>query len=220
MQGKGLGRWPAPDERDGTHLLRELTGTPGLASLPEYKYWYSPNVLDQNGYPYCVGFSAKTMLLNGPVQRKGTHPTPIEIYDWAQRNDEWPGEGEAYDGTSVRAGMKACVHFTDVTEYRWAFTVDDAIRWLLTSGPLVVGTDWYEGQSRPDELGWITPTGALEGGHAYGIVGASRTERKVRVLNNWGLSYGDRGRAWMSFDALEYLIGQNGEAACAVERRP
>ncbi len=71
--------------------------------------------------------------------------------------------------------------------------------------------------SNPDENGWIFPEGENQGGHAYGVIGANREQRKVRVLNNWGRDYGESGRAWMSFDAFEYLIQSNGETACATE---
>ncbi len=212
----GLGRWAAPDERDEKYLLRELSGTPTLESLPEYRYHYSPWCLDQGPYPRCVGYSTKTMLLNGPVQQKNPNPTPEDLYFWAQRNDEW--EGENYDGTSVRAGMKAAAHFGKVTEYRWAFSLEDAVRWLLMNGPLVVGFDWFSDMSNPDSAHFMHPTGNLQGGHAFGLIGASRTARKVRVLNNWGRGWADGGRAWMSFDSLEYLLAQDGEAACPTEK--
>lgn len=220
MEGKGLGRHPAPDERDKNYPLRALmAGDPELASLPEYKYWWSPYNLDQNGYPRCVGYSVKTELMNGPVRRAAASPTADELYAWAQRNDEWSGED--YDGTSVRAGMKAAVHYTEVTEYRWAFTMDDVIRWLSLYGPLVVGTDWYEGMSRPhtgkDGRSWIEPAGAYQGGHAYGLNGVNIEQEKVRVENNWGREYGDKGFAWMSFHSLEYLLATGGDAACPLD---
>lgn len=220
MQGKGLGRWSAPDERDEKYLLRALTGTPRLDSLATYKYWHSPACLDQGNVPQCVGYSTKTMLINSPARQTGTSPTPKELYDYAQRNDEWPGED--YGGTSIRAGMKAAVHYGKVTEYRWAFTLEDVVTWLLTNGTLVLGTTWTSGMSQPhrgkDGRSWIEPTGAYEGGHAYSLNGVNRTQRKVRVLNNWGRSYGDDGFVWMSFDSLEYLLQDHGEAACPVEK--
>lgn len=212
---KGLGRFVAPDERDEKYLLRELSGTPSLASLPEYRYHYSPWCLDQGNQPQCVGFSTKTMLLNGPVQQKNPDPTPADLYFYAQRNDEWPGED--YGGTSVRAGMKAAAYYGKLAEYRWAFTLDDAVRWLLMNGPLVVGFDFYEGMAQPDRDYFMHPTGNLQGGHAFGLIGANRVQKKVRVLNNWGTAWSDRGRAWLSFDALEFLINSNGETACATE---
>ncbi len=216
---KGMGRWAAPDERDEKYLLRQLSGTPSLASLPEYRYHYSPWCLDQGNQPQCVGFSTKTMLLNGPVQQKNPNPTPEDLYFYAQRNDEWPGED--YGGTSVRAGMKAAAYYGKLKEYRWAFSLDDAVRWLLTNGPLVVGFSWFSNMSEPhqgkDGRSWIEPSGDLQGGHAFSINGVNRAQRKVRIENNWGRSYGDNGFAWMSFDSLEYLIGEDGETACAIE---
>lgn len=215
MTAKGLGRHAAADERDENFLLLELSGTVGIESLREYRYYNSPYCLDQGNVPQCVGYSTKTMLLNGPIRQIGTEPTPQQLYDFAQRNDEW--DGEDYGGTSVRAGMKAAVHYGTVSEYRWAFTLEDTIRWLLLgNGPLVVGTNWYSGMSNPKD-DWMYPNGIYQGGHAYGIIGANRVQKKVRVLNNWGRDWSDDGRAWLSFDALDYLIKSQGEVACAVE---
>ena len=220
---KALVRIHIPDERDRGYMLAELTGRVSLDSLAEYRYYYVPRILDQNGYPRCVGYAWRTFLYNGPLQNKGPNPTADEIYHYAQRHDAWPGED--YDGTSVRAGAKALVYYTRVSEYRWAFTIDDVLRWVLGGyGPLVLGTRWYEGMSRPaaDASGtyWIQPTGREQGGHAYSVVGANRTQKKVRIVNNWGYSWGNEGKAWMSFDALAALLDSNGEAACAVEVGP
>lgn len=212
---KGLGRYYAPDERDQGYLLRSAAGRVGLDSLPNYRYWRQQETLDQNGYPRCVGYRWKTLLLNSPVRQISASPTPDEIYNYAQRNDVWPGED--YDGTSVRAGAKACVSFGAVTEYRWAFTMDDVLNWILQYGPLVVGTAWHDGMYEPDADGYIWPTGSISGGHCYGITGGNREQQKLRVHNNWGLDWGTNGLAWMTFDAFESLLTAGGEACSPTE---
>ncbi|MDQ3704212.1 MAG: hypothetical protein M3437_03135, partial [Chloroflexota bacterium] len=126
-----------------------------------------------------------------------------------------------YEGSSVRAAMKALVYYTTVTTYRWAFTLDDAVRWVSLYGALNLGTDWHRGMSRPytgpDGRSWIEPTGTLQGGHAYLLNGVNREQQKFRMENNWGREWGDNGFAWISFDSVEYLLSQNGEAACPTE---
>ncbi len=219
LMDKGLGRFYAPDERDNAYLLRELTGPASLDSLPAYKYWSSPYCLDQGATPKCTAFSAKTLLMNNPVRQIGEHPTTDEIYTYAQNNDAWPGTD--YEGSSVRAAMKALVYYTTVTTYRWAFTLDDAVRWVSLYGTLNLGTDWHKDMSRPyigsDGRSWIEPTGTLQGGHAYLLNGVNREQGKFRMENNWGREWGDNGFAWISFDSVEYLLSQNGEAACPTE---
>jgi hypothetical protein len=188
-----------------------------LEALPTYRYYWSPEANDQNGYPRCVGYRWRQFLYQSPVRVKSPKPTADEIYHWAQRNDRWPGE--AYDGTSVRAGVACLVSFGHVSEYRWAFSLDDCLRWLLGGyGTLVIGSDWYEGMSRPDSRNFLRLTGEVEGGHAYGIIGANRTEKKLRVENNWGPEWADKGRAWISFADFSELLDAAGEACCALER--
>lgn len=217
---KALGRYAYPDAQDHQYLLMaaapEVAAVP-LEALPTYRYYWSPAANDQNGYPRCVGYRWRQFLYQAPVKIKAPELTADEIYTWAQQHDPWPGTD--YAGTTVRAGVRCLVEYGHVTEYRWAFTVEDCLRWLLGGyGTLVVGTDWYAGMSRPDSRNYLHATGEMQGGHCYGFIGANRTERKLRVENNWGTEWADGGRAWMSFDTFADLLASGGEACCALER--
>ena len=199
---KGLGWWPADDERDEQYPLRDLmTGDPAtLEGLPDFKYWHSPYCLDQDGVPQCTEYALRTEVLNGPRMERPNNERRGAYYAWAQDNDEWAGSD--YEGTSVRAIMKAGAHFGDLEEYRWANFMD-AVRWLALHGPLVVGTEWTRGMSEPhrgkDGKAWIEPTGERQGGHARSWNGVNVRQRKIREENNWGRNYGDSGFAWISF---------------------
>lgn len=214
---RGLGRYYDPDERDEGYLLRSVAGRVGIDSLPEYSYWVQQTTLDQNGYSRCVGYRWKTLLINSPVRQKAEYPTPDDIYFLAQDNDPWPGREPSYYGTSVRAGAKACVDLGVVSEYRWAFTMDDLLTWLFLYGPLVVGTEWFDGMYDPDEDGYIWPTGSGGNGHCYGVTGGNRVQRKLRIHNSWGSNWSDNGLAWMTFDAFESLLANGGEACFPTE---
>lgn len=210
---RGLGRHPAPDERDHNYLTRQLVGRRSLRTLRPYRYWTPRITLDQGRYPRCVGYRWKTLLVNSPVPRPAEEPpTADAIYSAAQRLDSWPGED--YDGTSTRAGARACVAAGKIREYRWVFTMDDLFNWLDAYGPVIVGTEWYAGMSRPDEKGFIHPTGGYQGGHCHGITGYNLAERKLRQHNNWGLDWGDNGKSWISFDEFEYLFLERGGEVC------
>lgn len=75
--------------------------------------------------------------------------------------------------------------------------------------------------SRPGPDGFIRSTGASVGGHAYTLIGASRERGAFRILNSWGRSWGERGRAWISGEDLQHLVdggNQGGELRVALER--
>jgi hypothetical protein len=209
----GLGRHPATDERDEQHLMRELTRP--LGALPTHKYWYMGPVLDQGDYPHCVGYSWRKFLEASPLNTK-TGPSAVGIYHQAQRVDEWPGED--YDGTSVRAGAKVLSSLGHLAEYRWAWDLETAISWVLSRGPVVLGTTWYRSMFYPNEEGFIHPDGPSAGGHAYVLSGANRTRGVARIRNSWGYGWGQRGNAWLSFEDLERLILEDGEACTAIEK--
>lgn len=139
-------------------------------------------------------------------------------YQRAQTMDEWPGED--YDGTSVRAGAKVLQDTGFISEYRWAWDGMEAIRAVLDIGPVVVGTNWYEGMFEPNDRGLVVPSGSIAGGHAYLIDGANLNRGLVRLKNSWSKSWGRGGRAVMTITDFSRLISEDGEACLATELRP
>jgi len=137
------------------------------------------------------------------------------FYTECQRNDEWPGED--YDGTSVRASGRVLTQLGLVDAYHWAFNLTDVIDAVLSTGPVVMGTDWYTGMFEPDSMGMVEGTGIVVGGHAYLLYGVNTLSRIATCRNSWGLDYGLSGTFRMSFDLLEELILSNGEAMLATE---
>lgn len=221
MADYGLGRRPAADPRDGRHPMAAALGVVAPV-LRSYRYWRTGPVLDQGSAPQCVGFAWRQWLSSAPLMTAGG-PAASAIYSAAQLVDEWPGE--AYDGTSVRAGAKVLQAEGRVGEYVWAGTVAEVKAWVLTRGPVVMGTDWYDGMFEPDVKGYVWPGGAVAGGHAYIVVGFRTDDPSVgkgsfRCLNSWGTGWGQSGRFWLYEDSLKMLLGQAGEACAAVEVRP
>ena len=189
-----------------------------LPILPPYRYYIPTGVLDQNGFPRCVGYAWHGWLRCTPL-RTLLGPSADTIYQEAQKVDEWEGEG--YDGTSVRAGAKYLQAQGRVGEYLWAEEDQTVRRWLATKGPVVLGTDWYTGMFSPGSDGVVRLTGQVEGGHAYLCIGYSDTRQAFRCINSWGSGWGQKGRFWLTYAALALLLqGGNGEACGAVEIRP
>lgn len=211
MPDYGLGRLEAPDARDEAFPLRALL--PAAPSPRTHKYWWPSGWWgDQGALPWCVAYSWRHWVEDGPVAAPG-HPSDVELrdaYHWMQLNDEWPGTD--YDGTSVRAGAKFWQERGVIGEYRWAWTLDTVVQALLEAGPVVLGTNWYSGMFTPDRDGIIRPTGSLAGGHAYLANGVNVDRNLVRIKNSWGRSWGRRGYAWLPFGSLERLLIEDGDA--------
>lgn len=216
VQNQKLGRRIAVDRRD-----RKFAIEAPIAGRRLRRYWNANGWWGDQGYSSeCVGYAWAHWLEDGPVTHKGTPPVvqPATIYEQAKLIDEWPGED--YDGTSVRAGAKVLQGLGYITEYRWAFTMPALIHTLLEKGPVVFGSWWYEGMDEPDERGFIRPTGATLGGHAYVLNGINTRSDKVRMKNSWNRTWGHNGHAWISISDLAILLHREGEACLAGEIRP
>lgn len=217
------GRLYAPDPRDRMYALvpRARMLIPRLSIV-----WRTGPILDQGASPQCVGFSWYQFLLSAPVMKRSrVLPSPSTIYHRAQEIDEWPGTN--YEGSSVRAGAKALCAAGVLKEYRWALNASDLKNFVLSRGPLVVGTDWFSRMSTPKvihnrkhncEDSYLEVDGSNEGGHAWEVNGYSNSRDAYRMTNSWGTTWGEHGRAWIERKSLEYLIfSANGEACSAVE---
>lgn len=141
-----------------------------------------------------------------------------EVYHEAQRIDEWPGE--AYDGTSVIAGMKVGRARGWWEEYRWALgpgaeaAADDVIRTVTRYGPVVMGTWWRAGMMRADASGTLRATGSYLGGHAWLVTRYNARRDAIWTPNSWG----GEGQGWITRADLTTLLAEDGEGCVPVAR--
>ncbi len=220
----GLGRRHWEDKGDLDHLVPRM-GRRELTELPPYKLWSSPGNLDQGNTPQCVAYSWTKWRLGGPVTGVMPYKLISEFYHQCQLVDEWPGED--YDGTSVRAGAKVLKREGMISEYVWAPDHLAALKFILTTGPMVFGTDWFPEMGQVDRWGYIDVPDARTAyeGHAYCVVGAdtrkvhplTKAKGAYRVVNSWGRGWGQNGRFWLTFDDADRLIRAAGEACAAIE---
>jgi len=214
-----FGRLYYNDFRDKKFPMRSVI--PNI-STRKYRYWYPNGAwLDQGNKPYCVGYGWTHWVEDGPVTHAPKIPNskpkfdPDVLYHEAQKVDEW--EGEDYDGTSVRAGAKILTKWGLIKGYYWATTVSDIILALLESGPVTVGTTWYEGMSFPEKDGKMSIRGMPQGGHCYVLDGINTTKKIFRVKNSWGRKWGKNGFGYIPIDEFRVLLVDYGEACLAVE---
>lgn len=210
----GLGQLVAADERDRAYPLQALLSAD--TSAVRDRFWPYPKVrLDQGKAPICVEMSIRHRLAAGPVMQHLALPLG-ELYRRAQLIDEWPGE--AYAGTSVRAGLKVGMELSYFTAYHWATDMPTARSFVCHDGPVLLGTVWTEAMMRPDREGYIRPDGRTIGGHAYLAIGYSVRRHAFRILNSWK-GWGQNQAGWLHEDALAELLAEDGECAAPVERR-
>jgi hypothetical protein len=214
---------PRFDERSRDYGIRSAVAPTRIRS----KRWTPGPILDQGSEGACVGFAATAEALATPVLVTKIPREPDAfahgVYRNAQRIDQW--EGENYEGTSVLAGMKVMRNLGLIREYRWAFGVNDVVIGLINSGPVVLGTYWYDGMYEAP-FGVLHPEGAVVGGHAYLLTAYNHSstnplligQRTVTVQNSWGRGWGQGGLAEMTLEDLGTLLDNDGEAAVPFRR--
>jgi hypothetical protein len=216
----GLGRTPAPDDRDKKFRMETIL-RPRAPGVTHKYFWDNAYWGDQGRTSQCVAYAWMHWVEDGPIthapRKPGTDPkiAPASVYARAQQIDEW--EGSDYEGTSVRAGAKVLMEQGLISSYRWAWNVETVVQALLTTGPVVVGTWWYDSMFYPNDKGLLTISGQRAGGHGYVLNGVNTKTKMIRVKNSWGKLWAKAGRAWISFADMDRLIREDGEAVLAVE---
>jgi hypothetical protein len=210
-QGYGLGRLHAEDERDKAFPMAAAFAA---VPTPNSHYWPIGPVLNQLQTPRCVGYASRQLLASSPHRYKAADPSADTIYLQAQLRDEW--QGENYDGTSARGAMKYLAERGIVSVYRWAQSVEEAVQYVLTTGPVLCGTVWKTGMFSPLN-GVVKPTGTVAGGHEYLMIGANVKTRTLSFCNSWGKSFGINGRFRMTFADFESLFADQGDLVAATE---
>lgn len=215
-----LGRLRQWDEQNLKHLM------PMKATARRRRIWNAGPILDQGNTPECVGYAGWGWLAGGPVVNRPPF-TPTVLYHWAQDSDEWPGSD--YEGSSTLGLMKALKQRGYIDKYQWSLDAETLVAWILTTGPVIVGTWWTLDMfpaTKTSHGYYLEPTGSNEGGHEWRIIGADRdrwtpdgSKGAVRMVNSWGTGWAEKGRAWVSFKALDHLIKDEGEAVTAPEIR-
>jgi hypothetical protein len=187
--------------------------------------WRCNDWFDQGREGACVGFALGHELAARPSEVGGLDFNFLKknIYWEAQKIDYWeggsyPGASPYYEGTSVLAGIKIVKNLNYIKEYRWAFNIDDVLYGIGHNGPAVLGIPWFYDMYFPDINGFITPTGQMVGGHAILARAINIRKGYVTLRNSWGKNWGNNGDCYISFENLESLLKNQGEAAFLMKR--
>lgn len=234
-RGRTLNRIPQFDERSrGFAAVSPDDKRPFRKRL-----WKCDTYLDQGREGACVGFAWAHELASEPKPIHVTTDVALGIYRSAQKIDPW--DGENYSGTSVLAGVKTVMERLNsvgkplIKEYRWAFGIEDVLRVIGYSGPLVLGIEWQDSFYEPDANGQIWLSDKPVGGHAILAKGVDivplggvdsptklseidQHKSKVRLHNSWGAEYGIGGDCFISVYDLNHLLSKGGEACVPVKR--
>jgi hypothetical protein len=179
--------------------------------------WKCDIYLDQGSEGACTGFAVSHEAAARPAIVKNiTERIAKEVYYRARQLDEWPGEN--YSGSSVLGAMKAALEKGWYKEYRWAFGEDDLALAIGYYGPAVLGINWYDGMTSPNENGLIKVSGEICGGHAILCNGYSIKTGLYRLHNSWSLDWGINGDGFISKEDMKRLLEEQGEACIPVVR--
>ena len=227
-----FGRRFDADVRDRNFLMRRLLPDAREVALPVRKTWrIGSTALNQGNTGTCVGHAWRNFLRCEPIRTETGGPSAFDIYRAAVLKDPWAdndneaklpdGDPKLDSGTTVRAAADAVTGLGLLKSYVWAFSLQPALEWVLTQGPVVLGTNWYSSMSKPDSEGIarITAKATVVGGHAYLLRGADTKRALARFCNSWGDDWGKSGDFFLPFRDLERLIHEDGEACSAVQQR-
>jgi hypothetical protein len=179
---------------------------------------------DQGHLGSCTGNSAVGLISTDPyfstlpAGTKLDESIAVSVYSDAEKIDGgvgYPPEDQGSSGISV---AKVLLQRNLISGYRHCFSLNDALA-ALTQHPIMIGVNWYNNMFNPDANGLLTiaPGDSVAGGHEF-ILDEIDVERKlVGMQNSWGTSWGvDNGRAYMSFDTLNRLLSEQGDATVLV----
>ncbi len=211
IDGHKLDRKPSPIDRRDYPIAQYLTDEP----LPtEPVEWTDVTILDQGEWGHCVGFGYAAFCNADPIRDALSNGQAHALYYKAKEYDLEPGQE---NGSSMRSGVKALKYYGYVGVYAFAQTPSEMKRWILTSGPLIVGTYWTEGMMVPDKDGVVHTAGKALGGHCYTMVGYDPLRGLAKFVNSWGEEWGKKGFFWMDFNEWYSVFYPQGEAVATVE---
>lgn len=184
---------------------------------------YGPR-LNQGQTSSCTGNAMAAWLNGKPAHaarsRYMVEEDALRLYSRATALDPFPGtymhpaqngnsgDDSGSDGNSV---CKAAREESLITSWTHAFGFDHMLA-SLQLGPVLAGTNWYDGFFRPSPAGYIDVSGENVGGHEYLIHGVNLRGQYLWATNSWGSGWGPlNGRFKIPFQIMRRLLGEQGD---------
>jgi hypothetical protein len=201
-------RYPRYDAKSLNFLIEDHFDTHKPLA---FRLWKRRLWLDQGYEGACTGFTGGHLIGTSPVRTRFgvTNDYARDLYYENRRNDEWAGED--YEGSSNLGLMRTLTNRGFLKAYYSARTLNEIAHGVM-QGPMALGCNIYAGMMDTDQNGFIHPTGSLLGGHAMTIGGMFPVGRYFVLFNSWGRSWGWDGAAKISFDDMERLLHEDGDA--------
>lgn len=212
----GLGRHVHHDPQNFEPQHLALIRPPQRQRTP-YRTFPRGLPYDQGLSPSCVAHATVGLARTFPHATTFTGRSRYDsedemraLYAAAQEQDPWPGTD--YDGTSSDAALKVLRARGEIQSWKWLRGEAEVREWVSWYGPVTLGTLWYEQMFYPDDRAFLTIGGSPAGGHEYEIVQYRADIDAYRIVNSWGIGWGERGRAWMSSATAARLLDEDGDA--------
>jgi hypothetical protein len=207
-----------PYLRAVTPLPTPTPPTPPTPTPTGDKVWPDAEApLNQGQTGTCVGNGWAQWGNTLPVDDKFDEAAARQIYLETTTYDYGVPDTTLQKGASVRSGAKAMQDRKRLSAYAFASTIEAIASYVQTTGPVVIGSDWTNDMFSPNSSGYITPTGPVEGGHCYVLLGDLPSEDAFEFLNSWGSGWGKGGHFKMKKADFKKLLDANGDACAAVE---
>lgn len=170
-------------------------------------------ISDQGQMGSCTAHAALGCLSTLPYKQHFRSLKTIQRFYFEEtRTDDFPGEMPPDDtGSDGNTAGKVARNRGYITEWRHCFGINDVLQALQT-GPVITGTNWYEGMFNPDGNGQVRINGAVAGGHEWCLVGVNPDARLLRAANSWGVGWGNKGFFTVSYDDYDRLLHEDGDA--------
>jgi hypothetical protein len=214
------------DKRLGRHVFhdsRSLNCRVAKADTIVSKKWTRQiPILNQLDLGSCTGNAATGALGTGPLfdaladkLKAGLsldEPEAVKIYSLATTLDPFSGAYPPDDtGSNGLSVAKACQQLGLISGYTHALSLSDLLSGLQT-GPMIIGSNWYESMDSPDSSGLVTVSGSVRGGHEYECLGVDVEAKILHFANSWGTGWGQAGYFAYNYDSMTRLLSEDGDA--------